>query len=147
MLYAAHKEALVQGKAYRALRAQVSAALASFNVGMSEWTLMGLLYDSSQQRISDLAEQLEVELPQVTVLLQQLLKKGYVSMNPDPRDNRAKQATLTERAMNLMPQIEAAVHGGITKIFTNVTDEDIAAYFKVLNAIIGQDSTDMLAKK
>lgn len=134
-MYSPHHRALVHNKAYRFLRACVSAPLATYDISLPEWTLLGLLFDQGAHRISDLAQKLDVEVPQVTATVKQLEKKGCVSVTRDPDDSRAKQIELTPKWMRQMPTIEKAVQGELDPLFSSLTAKEMAAYFKVLTTI------------
>jgi len=136
MMYSTYQEFLIQGKAYRALRTNVTKTLEQYDLSIPEWTLLGLLQDGGPQRISELALKLSVEIPHVTVLIRQLTDKGYVHAKQDPADSRAKIVSLTLKAKRQLPQIGEMTQEKVASYFHNITQEDLGAYFKVLQSII-----------
>lgn len=136
MIYPAHQEALIEGRAYRILRAHISEALTDYNLSIPEWTLLGLLHDYKELRFSELAVFLGVEAPLVSNLVKQLDEKSLIETNAHPTDNRAKNLTLSLRATLLMPEIDAAIHQSLTDLMKGVSAADIAAHFRLLAKII-----------
>ncbi len=134
-MYSPHRRALVHNKAYRFLRSTLAAPLATYDLSLPEWTLLGLLFDEGNHRISELATKLNVEVPQVTATVKQLEKKGCVNVSRDPDDSRAKQIELTQKWARQMPSIEKAVQGKIDPLFSSLSPKEMAAYFKVLTTI------------
>ena len=136
MIFPAHQEALIEGKAYRLLRANVSATLDSFGISIPEWTLLGLLHDGGELMASELADRLGVEAPLVTTLLKQLHEKNLLELRAHPRDNRAKLAALSKKGKEAFQGIGQAVHQGLEPLMKGITPGDIQAYFRVLEQIL-----------
>jgi DNA-binding MarR family transcriptional regulator len=57
---------------------------------------------------SRLAELLEVEIVTVSRLLESLEGMGWLERRPDPKDRRAQQIYLTERALPLLDKLDLA---------------------------------------
>jgi len=134
--YPAYVDAVIQGKAYRILRENVSLTLGKFNLAMPEWTLLGLLHAHGPKRPRELADELGVEAPLVTVLIRQLAAKHLLTQSRHTTDNRAKLITLTEHAQQVIPQIEAAVHIGLQPLMQGVSREQVFGYFAVLEQVV-----------
>jgi len=141
MNYSTYQEVLIQGKAYRAIRTNVTKTLERYDLSIPEWTLLGLLQDGGPQRISELALKLSVEIPHVTVLIRQLDDKGYVKIKQDPADSRAKIVSLAPKARRQLPQIGEVTQEKVADCFHNITSEDLTAYFKVLQSIIATSAS------
>jgi MarR family transcriptional regulator for hemolysin len=140
MIYPAHQEAIIEGRAYRILRGVVSLSLVAFNLSMPEWTLLGLLCDHEEMRQNEMASMLMVEAPLVTLQVKQLLEKGMVHMEIDAEDNRARLITPTELGKKTLPLVNDAVHTALAPYMTSISSQDIAAYFRVLQQIISNSS-------
>ncbi|HSI20915.1 MAG TPA: MarR family transcriptional regulator [Verrucomicrobiae bacterium] len=135
-----HYLALVQSRAYRALRQKVSIALDSFNVSMGEWTLLGQLNETKGLRLSEVASTLGVEAPLVTNAVKALHAKGFVALEVDSRDTRAKLLTLTKQGEKMLRPIEEAVRAALQPLLKGVSAKENQIYFKVLQRIVQNSS-------
>ena len=70
---------------------------------------MALLYvlyvEGTSLRLTDLAEQLQIEAPAVTRKAQHLERSGLVSRTPDPNDGRVTQLQLTTQGRRTINRI------------------------------------------
>lgn len=83
----------------------------------------------SQERLS---EALHITKSATAKILQQMEESGLVSRTQDPADKRANKVFPTEKAMNLIPEIERIVdrcHKEITKDLTPIE-------YDLLNALL-----------
>jgi DNA-binding MarR family transcriptional regulator len=68
--------------------------------------LLYVLYvENASLRLTDLAEQLQIEAPAVTRKAQQLEQAGLVSRTPDPNDGRASRVQLTMQGRRTINRI------------------------------------------
>lgn len=56
--------------------------------------------------IADIAERLRYAHPSVVVIVQKMQEKGYVDARSDPGDKRKKLIALTEKAVQMLPELE-----------------------------------------
>src|SRR5271154_5663636 len=71
--------------------------------------LFKLRSHGASARVSDLAELLGVDAPAITRKVQQLERLGYVAIEPDADDKRAKRITLTKSGEKTIERIMLAV--------------------------------------
>jgi len=134
-MYLAYQEALLQSRAYRTLRSHILRIVEEYQLSIPEWTLLGLLVDHGSLRVSELAKLLDVEVPHVTVLVHNLLEKGYVSSAVDEKDSRAKRTTITAKGKKILPKIEAKAATSMVQHSSAVTHKDLESYYKVLDLV------------
>jgi DNA-binding MarR family transcriptional regulator len=79
-------------------------------------------------RVSDLAELLGVDTPTVTRKVQQLERLGYVVIQPDTDDKRAKRIALTKSGEKTIERITVAVHQRLTRLFEGWTSEEVSVF-------------------
>ena len=79
-------------------------------------------------RVSDLAELLGVDAPAVTRKVQQLERHGYVAIEPDAGDRRAKRITLTRSGEKTIERIMLAVDRRLTRLFEGWTKEQVTVF-------------------
>jgi DNA-binding MarR family transcriptional regulator len=79
-------------------------------------------------RVSDLAELLGVDTPAVTRKVQQLQRRGYVAIERDADDKRAKRITLTKSGEKTIERITLALNHRLTRLFEGWTKEEVAIF-------------------
>jgi DNA-binding MarR family transcriptional regulator len=79
-------------------------------------------------RVSDLAELLGVDTPAVTRKVQQLERLGYVAIEPDADDKRAKRVALTKSGEKIIERIMLAVDHRMSRLFEGWTNEEVTTF-------------------
>lgn len=131
-----YKTALIQTTAYRHLRDHVDSILSDFNISTTEWIILGHLNSHDNQRLSELASILQVEQSRITVLVDKLVEKNYVIRSRDKKDRRSISISLTKRGKNTIPSIEKELKEHIYELLEGLSQQDLEAYFRVLNQIV-----------
>jgi DNA-binding MarR family transcriptional regulator len=129
---------LLWAKAYRTLRVKVTSTLEKFHLTMTEWALLGKLYDSKSDgvHLAEVATALGVEPPLITTMVSQLEKKGLVGRKEDVRDRRAKFISLTDEGRELVPRIEDSMRSTLSGLFQGVTKDEVDTFMKVLQTFV-----------
>ncbi|HLY54910.1 MAG TPA: MarR family transcriptional regulator [Stellaceae bacterium] len=81
----------------------------------AQWMVLNRVSHNEGINQSRLAELLEVEIVTVSRLLESLEGMGWLVRRPDPKDRRAQQIYLTDRALPLLDQLDKAA---------DLTDQD-----------------------
>lgn len=76
-------------------------------------------------RISELAELLSIDTPGVTRKVQQLERLGYVSIQPDLEDKRAKRVGLTSSGDETLQRVMAAGKKRLARLLAGWTKPEI----------------------
>ncbi len=126
---------LLQSQAYRALKSYMSNYLGSYEVSLTEWALLGLVTAPGGVRPSELAYQLQVELPLVTSLTNRLVKKDYIKRTKDPEDGRAKLIQLTDNGQDFVARLEIELRTDMKRFLADVAPEELVIYIRVLAKI------------
>jgi MarR family transcriptional regulator for hemolysin len=82
-----------------------------------------------------LAEELGIEGPSLVRLLDQICAAGLVERRDDPSDGRAKTLHITTAGLELAGAIEDLLTGLRTRLFAQVSDEDLAASLRAFAAL------------
>ncbi len=138
---------VLQGKAYRALQADLTIALSPFNLSIPEWKILGFICEEPGIRGVDLAGKLAIDTPLVTVLLQNLKKKKYIKREKDSHDKRVMKISCTEIAEDTIEKVEVAVRKTMKNIFVGVQPEEMQTYIRVLSIIAKNSKSEILNKK
>ncbi len=136
MIISGSQAAILQAKAHRLLRQDVSELLEPFSISMIEWALLEMLVKSDKPHLSEMAKEIGVEAPMITNLLNTLEKKGLITRTMSESDKRQKMLALTEAGTTLLHSTEKHLHEKLKEYFSEVTMSEMAAYLKVLQVII-----------
>lgn len=131
-----YKAAVLQTGAHNTLRSEVVKTLSRFDLIVSEWKILGYIFQNEEVRFVDLASHLRVEPPHITTLIDILQKKKLVQRKDDPTDRRAKRIVLTKKAQDLVPEVEIELSSRMNLLLEGITPGEMATYFKVLEAIV-----------
>jgi len=126
---------IVQAKAYRAMRISLTNALKKYNLSMSEWALLGTIYDRKFVKYSDLADLLEVKAPLITKIVDGLIDKELVNSVKDKDDKRSKLLTVTPKATKSIPEIEKNVKNNTKNLIPDISHSELLIYVKVLHSL------------
>ncbi|MES2437066.1 MAG: hypothetical protein V4519_03560 [Patescibacteria group bacterium] len=132
-----YRAGLLQTKAYRALKQHTAAVLDDSNISTVEWGFLGLLRENPKGlRLSILANELGVEAPFVTQMVNRLKPKGFFEVVTDPEDSRAKIMCLTQKGIEFVDSTEKILREKTRRLFHGASLTDLAAYLTVLQTII-----------
>jgi DNA-binding MarR family transcriptional regulator len=84
-------------------------------------------------RVSDLAELLGVDTPTVTRKVQQLERLGYVAIEPDAEDKRAKRVSLTKSGEKTIERIMTAINHRLSRLFEGWSKEEVMVFSSSLD--------------
>lgn len=139
MIISASQAAILQAKAHRLLRQDVSELLEPFCISMIEWALLGMIAKTDTLHLSEMAKEIGVEAPMITNLLNTLEKKGLITRTVSENDKRQKTLALTEAGQTLLTTTEKHLHEKLKEYFAEVSVAEMAAYLKVLQVIINKN--------
>lgn len=127
---------LLQSQAVRTLKKNYNSILSEYNLSVTEWMLIGQLYDEKELQASEIAEILDVKPPLVTNLIAQLEKKELVVRKKDSKDSRAKVIVMSKKTEELVPKIEDDLKKTMKKSLGKTSLNDLLNYQKVLENIV-----------
>lgn len=127
---------LLQDKAYRAMKREMTAALEDQELSTTEWAFMGLLYDKTVKYPSQAAEELGVEAAFITVMTRKLKKRGFVSEEKDQDDNRRRCLQITEAGKKFVAATEPVMRGRMRGLASGASPRALIHYLLMLERII-----------
>ena len=133
-----YRMAVVEARAHRVVKMQVSSLLKKYNLTMMQWSIIGLVAEYGNQgvRISDLAAQLDTSLAFVTTTVNVLESKGALVRESHQHDSRSKLVKLTKEYRKQIARIEADTHDQLSTWFEQtVGKSERRAYMGVLQQI------------
>jgi DNA-binding MarR family transcriptional regulator len=87
-------------------------SFAGNSLTMSEMHILEVIGNNPDQKMSAIARKLKITLPTLTVSVQRLEEKGYITRNRSGADRRKVSASLTERGQKAYDD-HAAFHAGM----------------------------------
>nr|WP_242586569.1 MarR family transcriptional regulator [Enterococcus sp. DIV0869a] len=115
-------------------------ALKPFHLTYPQYLVLLVLWEYSDQRISDIGEKLALDTGTLTPMLKRMEKNGYVNRDRLPEDERIVIISLSEKAIQLETEIYDQVEACLTQLEFNETDyfsliEQINSLSKQINGI------------
>lgn len=125
-----YQACLLHSRADRALRAVVSSHLQQFKITRMEWLLLAAINESSAKGtgMTALASALNVSLPQITALVANLTKDGFVKQRAAPHDRRAKYISITKKGSELIHSIEKSMRYALKQWLEGIPRPQLEAY-------------------
>ena len=129
-----------QAKAYRILRVHVYDVLSHYDLTPTYWSMLGIIIQARDGvRSVEIAETLHVKAPLVTIMSQDLQKRGIIRSVPNQFDARAKLLVVTPQGKKFMKTIEDKLNKALGQLLHGLTGEEMKTYDKVLRTIIAND--------
>lgn len=125
---------LLHARSDRVLRAKVAGLLESSKITMMEWLLLGVVAEGSSKgmTMSEIAQSLHVTLPQVTALVNKLLPLKLIKQKSASNDRRSRLVSLTSKGELVLDENKKLLDDARTEIFGTASENEIAAYIKIL---------------
>ncbi|WP_214827537.1 MarR family winged helix-turn-helix transcriptional regulator [Exiguobacterium algae] len=94
------------------------------------------LYRHHRLTMKELSEEISRSKPTVTVLVNKLLKLGYIEKRKDLTDQRISYITLTEKGEALKPIFDEVSHTLNTLVYGNMSEDEQTRFEETLNKIL-----------
>lgn len=107
------KAMVVMRKAFRTIDTTVSETFKADGLTPTQFSVLDVLYSKGPMKIGELLESILATSGNMTVVIRNMEKKGWVTRTTCPNDKRAYLVTLTEEGRQV---IERALPHHITKI-------------------------------
>ncbi|PYI69763.1 MarR family transcriptional regulator [Arthrobacter livingstonensis] len=117
---------------FLASREVVESVLRPYDLGNTQWYVLGVLVDRGPLKQRDLTRELEVERATLSAVISALVRKGYIEQHPDPEDQRQKILQVTPAGRTLLASVPDPIAIIAAVAFADVSDADIATTNQVL---------------
>lgn len=130
---------LLHSKADRALRMAVARELEPYGITMMQWLLLSTVNRSTGgMRMSELAAALDVTMPQITALMNDLVERKLAKQKINSTDRRSRRLMVTSLGKRQLEQLEPAVDEGMKKWLRDIPAADLKGYFATVRALAEQ---------
>ncbi len=121
----------------RLLRRRVALALeaAGADVSPEQWGLLLKLLAGGGAAPSDLADRVLGDRPNITRMVDGLLRKGLAAREEDVRDRRRRRVFLTDAGRELVERVWPVVEVGKRRVFGGLTQEEVGVLLRALEKI------------
>ncbi|MGH7195155.1 MAG: MarR family winged helix-turn-helix transcriptional regulator [Candidatus Saccharimonadales bacterium] len=134
----------VQTRAYKILRLHVYEVLSKHDLTPTCWSMLGCIVEAHNGiRLAEVAANLGVKAPLITMLANDLTGRGLIKRVPHHSDKRAKLLVMMPAGKKLVKTVEQALYDHLNQLLQGVSNQDMAAYHKVLSAIIANHETQI----
>lgn len=126
------KAMIVMRKAFRTIDAKVSETFKQDDLTPTQFSVLDVLYSKGPMKIGELMESILATSGNMTVVIRNMEKKGWVTRHTCPDDKRAYLVTLTDAGRQV---IERALSLHIEKIeetFSVLTEEEQEELIRLL---------------
>ncbi|HSX23481.1 MAG TPA: MarR family transcriptional regulator [Candidatus Saccharimonadales bacterium] len=117
-------------RADRTMRAAIGKQLESYQLTMMEWLALGVVLAEPKDGVSmtQIAETLDVTLPQVTALVGNLLKLKLIKQKTLARDRRGRQVTLTLKGRRTLRKLEDTISHTMQRWSEDIPENQLQTY-------------------
>ncbi|MFK7802467.1 MAG: MarR family winged helix-turn-helix transcriptional regulator [Anaerolineae bacterium] len=122
-------------KAARHLKLHLQRSLKEFGMGPEQWFLLFRLYEQDGRSQKELADNHANDFPNITRLIDALVKKGYVQRKVDAADRRKQRVYLTQPGREFMETRMPWVVKTRQDIFKGISDEELFQLVQTLEKI------------
>lgn len=121
---------LLHSRADRALRLVAARGLESHDITMMQWLLLATTAQgpSAGTRMTELAEALDVTMPQITALMNDLAKQNLVKQKINAADRRSRRLVVTKQGKDLLRDVTASLEKAVKDWLRAVPDDRLNNY-------------------
>lgn len=111
-------------RAFNVIQSDLTHALKPLGLRMLTYTALVLIVDNPGLRQSQLAEVMDVERPNLVVIIDDLEARGLITRDRVPTDRRAYALVATTKGQDLCRQANKAIHDLEERLLSGVSVED-----------------------
>lgn len=125
---------LLHSKADRALRMVVAKELEPFEITMMQWLLLATVCKGSDAgtRMTELAAALDVTMPQITALMNDLVELKLAKQKINSADRRSRRLMATPLGKRQIEKIDKAIDKSLNNWLSAIPADDMKGYFATI---------------
>ncbi len=122
---------------YRYAQSYITKRLGSLNIGSGQYVFLTTLYRKGGISQEDLSNYLRIDKGTTTKAIRKLEDQGYLVRDIDVRDKRAYKISLTPKALDVIPAIQAAAKDWENIITSGLSKEESLLVEEILQKMAG----------
>jgi DNA-binding MarR family transcriptional regulator len=137
-----YQACLLHSRADRALRVMVSHKLEEYKLSMMEWLLLATVCEGpiNGLTMTDVASKLTVTLPQVTALMNDLVRQKLIKQKVSTSDRRSRRLLCTLQGKRIVTKIEQSLKTAMDKWLADVPKERLEIYMQTVAQLANQNN-------
>ena len=125
----------------RAICAQTSETLARYGLTTSQFGVLEALYANGELRVCELVRARLSTSGNMTVILRNMERDGYVQRRPDPDDGRSSFVSLTDKGRAVVSRIMPERLARMSHVVDGLDDAEQRELVELLGRIAQHDNT------
>lgn len=132
-----YEACLLHSRADRNLRDVVAKQLDNHKLTMMQWLMLATVCDhpGKGMTMSEVAKVLDVSLPQVTALMNDLVKAKYLRQKISNEDRRSRRLTCTIAGKRLAGKIESSINESMKNWLRDIPKDQLSSYMQTVEAL------------
>ena len=122
-------------RAYHKIRANETAYITSFGITMNQFEVLEVLYHRGDLNIGTITKLIMSTPGNVTVVIRNLKRDGYITSLTDPDDKRASILSLTDKGKELIEKLFPIHAKNFEGYFEALSDEETDTLFALLRKL------------
>lgn len=110
-------------------------ALAPAGVTLSQWKVLGTLWQDEPLRVTDLAARMRLDQAATSRLVARLERLGHLDRSPHPSDGRSTQLTLSEAGRQAGRQCAALLAPVLPRLVEGFEEAELGALLRALRRL------------
>jgi MarR family transcriptional regulator, transcriptional regulator for hemolysin len=110
-------------------------ALAPAGITLSQWKVLGTLWQDEPLRVTDLAARMRLDQAATSRLVARLERQGHLERAPHPEDGRSTQLALSESGRQAARQCAALLAPVLPRVMEGLEEEQLAALLRALRRL------------
>ncbi|NCO00419.1 MAG: MarR family transcriptional regulator [Epsilonproteobacteria bacterium] len=122
-------------RAYSKIRAKESLYIQSFDLTMNQFQVLEVLYHRGDLSIGAITKLTMGTSGNVTVVVRNLKRDGFVNSISDPRDKRSSILSITQRGRDVIEQLFPEHAKNLQSYFEVLSDDELDNLFSLLRKL------------
>lgn len=122
-------------RAFNKIRAKESLYIQSFDLTMNQFQVLEVLYHRGDLSVGDITT-LTMSTPgNITVVIRNLKRDGFVNSIPDPKDKRSSILSVTQKGKDIIEQLFPDHAKNLESYFEVLNDDEMETLFTLLRKL------------
>lgn len=116
-------------------------------ITFSQFILLNIISSRECPKMTDISGELDVTPANVSIMIEKLVKEGFVVRTSDPDDRRIVRVCLTPKGKGLIRRTDEKKKKNMAKIFENTSDGDRINLLRIMDKIARSIEKDRKGEK
>lgn len=122
-------------RSYNKIHAKETSYITSFNITMNQFEILEVLYHRGDLTIGSITKMIMSTPGNVTVVVRNLKRDGYVTSLPDPKDKRASILSITKKGKDIIEKLFPDHAKNMIDYFKALDEQEIETLYSLLRKL------------